>query len=170
MAKKEAAKTVETKTVNTGFIDNVEALEAKMKEMREAQKIFATFTQEQVDKIFYEAAMAANKQRIPLAKMAVEELKDFLENGNIRNSVNFPACDMGVRDKTRITILHRNIPNMIGQFTALLAKDNVNIDDMTNKSRGSYAYTMIDVDNDVAEDVVKGLEMIEGVLKVRVIA
>ena len=104
------------------------------------------------------------------AKMAVEELKDFLENGNIRNSVNFPACDMGVRDKTRITILHRNIPNMIGQFTALLAKDNVNIDDMTNKSRGSYAYTMIDVDNDVAEDVVKGLEMIEGVLKVRVIA
>lgn len=104
------------------------------------------------------------------AKMAVEELKDFLENGNIRNSVNFPACDMGVRDKTRITILHRNIPNMIGQFTALLAKDNVNIDDMTNKSRGSYAYTMINVDNDVAEDVVKGLEMIEGVLKVRVIA
>ena len=104
------------------------------------------------------------------AKMAVEELKDFLENGNIRNSVNFPACDMGVRDKTRITILHRNIPNMIGQFTALLAKDNVNIDDMTNKSRGSYAYTMIDVDNDVTEDVVKGLEMIEGVLKVRVIA
>ena len=102
--------------------------------------------------------------------MAVEELKDFLENGNIRNSVNFPACDMGVRDKTRITILHRNIPNMIGQFTALLAKDNVNIDDMTNKSRGSYAYTVIDVDNDVAEDVVKGLEMIEGVLKVRVIA
>ena len=72
MAKKEAAKTVETKTVNTGFIDNVEALEAKMKEMREAQKIFATFTQEQVDKIFYEAAMAANKQRIPLARLAVE--------------------------------------------------------------------------------------------------
>ena len=59
---------------------------------------------------------------------------------------------------------------MIGQFTALLAQDNVNIDDMTNKSRGGYAYTMIDVDNDVAEDVVKGLEMIEGVLKVRVIA
>ena len=73
MAKKEAAKTVETKTVNTGFVDNVEALEAKMKEMREAQKIFATFTQEQVDKIFYEAAMAANKQRIPLARLAVEE-------------------------------------------------------------------------------------------------
>ena len=68
MAKKEAAKTVETKTVNTGFIDNVEALEAKMKAMREAQKIFATFTQEQVDKIFYEAAMAANKHAYPACK------------------------------------------------------------------------------------------------------
>ena len=74
MAKKEAAKTVETKTVNTGFVDNVEALEAKMKEMREAQKIFATFTQEQVDKIFYEAAMAANKQRIPLATITQQSI------------------------------------------------------------------------------------------------
>ena len=103
------------------------------------------------------------------AKMAVEELKDFLENG-ISVILSIPGMRYGVRDKTRITILHRNIPNMIGQFTALLAKDNVNIDDMTNKSRGSYAYTMIDVDNDVTEDVVKGLEMIESVLKVRVIA
>ena len=86
MAKKEAAKTVEAKTVNTGFIDNVEALEAKMKEMREAQKIFATFTQEQVDKIFYEAAMAANKQRIPLARLAVEETqRGILEDKVIKN-------------------------------------------------------------------------------------
>ena len=99
------------------------------------------------------------------AKMAVEETgMGIVEDKVIKNNY------MGVRDKTRITILHRNIPNMIGQFTALLAKDNVNIDDMTNKSRGSYAYTMIDVDNDVTEDVVKGLEMIESVLKVRVIA
>ena len=86
MAKKEAAKTVETKTVNTGFVDNVEALEAKMKEMCEAQKIFATFTQEQVDKIFYEAAMAANKQRIPLARLAVEETqRGILEDKVIKN-------------------------------------------------------------------------------------
>ena len=86
MAKKEAAKTVETKTVNTGFVDNVEALEAKMTEMREAQKIFATFTQEQVDKIFYEAAMAANKQRIPLARLAVEETqRGILEDKVIKN-------------------------------------------------------------------------------------
>lgn len=103
------------------------------------------------------------------AKMAVKELKDFLENGNIKNSVNFPSCDMGIRDKTRITILHKNIPNMIGQFTALLAKDNVNIDDMTNKSRGEYAYTMIDVDSDVDVKVVEELEAIDGVLRVRVI-
>ena len=103
------------------------------------------------------------------AKMAVKELQDFLENGNIKNSVNFPSCDMGVRDKTRITILHKNIPNMIGQFTALLAKDNVNIDDMTNKSRGEYAYTMIDVDSEVTAEVVEGLETIEGVRRVRVI-
>ena len=103
------------------------------------------------------------------AKMAVQELRDFLENGNIKNSVNYPSCDMGVKDKTRITIMHRNIPNMIGQFTALLAKDNVNIDDMTNKNSGAYAYTMMDVYSEVGAEVVDGLEAIEGVLKVRVI-
>lgn len=103
------------------------------------------------------------------AKMAVKQLKNFLENGNIVNSVNFPTCDMGERDKTRITILHKNIPNMIGQFTTLLANDNVNIEDMTNKSRGSYAYTMIDVDSEVNGEVVADLEAIEGVLRVRVI-
>ena len=103
------------------------------------------------------------------AKMAVQELRDFLENGNIKNSVNYPSCDMGVKDKTRITIMHRNIPNMIGQFTALLAKDNVNIDDMTNKNSGAYAYTMMDVYSEVGSEVVDGLEAIEGVLKVRVI-
>ena len=103
------------------------------------------------------------------AKMAADQLRNFLENGNITNSVNYPACDMGICDKTRITILHKNIPNMIGQFTALLAKDNVNIDDMTNKSKGEYAYTMIDVDSEVTDTVKTELEAIEGVLKVRVI-
>ena len=87
MAKKEAAKTVETKTVNTGFVDNVEALVAKMEAMREAQKVFATFTQEQVDKIFFEAAVAANTQRIPLAKMAVEETgMGIVEDKVIKNN------------------------------------------------------------------------------------
>ena len=105
------------------------------------------------------------------AIMAVEEIRDFMENGNIRNSVNYPACDAGVCEtKGRITVAHKNIPNMLTQFTNVFSSDGINIAHMTNKSRGSYAYTMIDVDNDVAEDVVKGLEMIEGVLKVRVIA
>lgn len=104
------------------------------------------------------------------AVMAVKELKDYLENGNIRNSVNYPACDMGVKEEgNRITILHKNIPNMIGQLTAVLAQENMNISLMTNKSRKEYAYTMIDVEADVPETVEKKLEAIEGVLKVRVI-
>ena len=103
------------------------------------------------------------------ARMAVQELRDFLENGNITHSVNYPDCDMGVPDKTRITILHRNVPNMLGQFTAVLAADMINIADMTNKSRGGYAYTVIDVDTEVGENVVKDLEGVEGVCRVRVI-
>lgn len=104
------------------------------------------------------------------ARMAVKELKDYLENGNIRNSVNYPACDMGIKeDGSRITILHKNIPNMIGQLTAVLAQENMNISLMTNKSRKEYAYTMIDVEVEVPEAVQEKLGTIEGVLKVRVI-
>ena len=104
------------------------------------------------------------------AKMAAAEVKDFLENGNITHSVNFPDCDMGAKGKgERITILHKNIPNMIGQFTALLAEKNMNIEVMTNKSRKEYAYTMLDVDGTVSEDVEAQLAAVEGVLKVRVI-
>ena len=104
------------------------------------------------------------------AMMAVKETKDYLENGNITHSVNYPDCDMGVKgDGSRITILHHNIPNMLGQFTALLAKADMNFSLMANKSKKEYAYTMIDVDGDVAADVAEELEKIEGVLKVRVI-
>lgn len=104
------------------------------------------------------------------AMMAVKETKDYLENGNITHSVNYPDCDMGVKGEgARITILHHNIPNMLGQFTALLAKADMNISLMANKSKKEYAYTMIDVDGDVAADVAEELEKIEGVLKVRVI-
>lgn len=104
------------------------------------------------------------------AVMAVNEVVDFIENGNIRNSVNYPACDMGVCDKAaRVTICHKNIPNMIGQFTSALAADNVNISDMTNKSRGDYSYTMLDLDATATESVVKHIESIDGVIKVRVI-
>ena len=104
------------------------------------------------------------------AKMAVEELKDFLENGNITHSVNYPDCNMGVKgDGERITILHKNIPNMLGQFTTLLAEKNMNIALMTNKSRKEYAYTMIDVDSEVPSELEAQLAGVSGVLKVRVI-
>ena len=98
------------------------------------------------------------------AKMAVKEVMDYLENGNIKNSVNYPACD-----KTRILVLHHNVPNMIGQISAILAKDNMNIADLTNKSKGKYAYTMIDVDSEVPDGVVEELKQIGEVLRVRVI-
>ena len=104
------------------------------------------------------------------AKMAAAEVRDFLENGNITHSVNYPDCDMGVKgDGPRITILHRNIPNMLGQFTGLLAEKNMNISLMANKSRKEYAYTMIDVDAEVSKEVEEQLSAITGVLRVRVI-
>ena len=104
------------------------------------------------------------------AKMAVKQLKDYLENGNIRNSVNYPNCDMGVKgDNTRLLLLHRNVPNMIGQFTKILAKDNMNIADLTNKSKGKYAYTMIDIDSPVPDSVAEELENVKEVLRVRII-
>ncbi|MEG0190599.1 MAG: phosphoglycerate dehydrogenase [Lachnospiraceae bacterium] len=105
------------------------------------------------------------------AKMAVREVTDFLENGNIHNSVNYPNCDMGIRERgTRITILHRNVPNMIGQFSMVLAKEGMNIADMTNKSKGNYAYTMIDIDTELSSNVTEELKKVKEVLKVRVIA
>ena len=104
------------------------------------------------------------------AKMAVKELMSFLEYGNIKNSVNYPNCDMGhPGDKHRITILHTNTPNMIGQFTAVLAKDNMNIADMTNKSKGEFAYTIIDVDSHIPKNVSDDLLAVNGVVRVRVI-
>ena len=104
------------------------------------------------------------------AQMAVAEIRDFLENGNITHSVNYPDCNVGVKaGGDRITILHRNVPNMIGQFTTLLAQENQNIALMTNKSKKEYAYTVIDVDGSVSDDVVNKLESIADVLGVRVI-
>ena len=104
------------------------------------------------------------------AKMAVKELRNYLENGNIKNSVNYPDCDMGMRgDNTRILLLHRNVPNMIGQFTKILANDNMNIADLTNKSKGKYAYTMIDVDSPVSDKVAEELSAVKEVLRVRII-
>jgi len=103
------------------------------------------------------------------ATMAVNEIKDFLENGNIVNSVNFPACSMAKSGATRITIVNKNIPNMVGQITTVLADNSVNISDLMNKHRNDIAYNIIDVDGDVSDATVTALEGIEGVIKVRLI-
>ena len=104
------------------------------------------------------------------AMMAVRQTMDYLENGNITNSVNFPSCSMGVCTKPgRITILHRNVPNTIGQFTAALAADNINISDMINRSKGEYAYTMFDLDEPTPAAVAEHLQKLDNVFRVRVI-
>lgn len=104
------------------------------------------------------------------AIMAVKEIRDFLENGNIRNSVNFPNCDMGMCSaEGRITICHRNIPNMLSQFTKVMGDAGVNISDLVNKGKGDYAYTMMDLESLSTEEMVKLLEQVEGVLKVRIV-
>ncbi|MCI8726025.1 MAG: phosphoglycerate dehydrogenase [Hungatella sp.] len=104
------------------------------------------------------------------AKMAVKEMMDYLENGNIRNSVNYPNCDMGVcRTASRVAVFHLNIPNMIGQVTGTVASGNVNISDMTNKSRDKVAYTLLDLESKADEATIEKLKSIEGVLRVRVI-
>lgn len=104
------------------------------------------------------------------AKMAVKELMNYLENGNIVNSVNFPACDMGICSQAgRVGIFHKNIANMITKFTALFGDKGINISDMMNKSRGEVAYTMLDIESPVTAEIVAGLKAIEGVLRVRVV-
>lgn len=104
------------------------------------------------------------------AKMAVQEIMDYLENGNIRNSVNYPACDMGVKKTAcRLVVLHLNIPNMIGQITGVLAAGKINISDMTNKSRDKFAYTLMDLEHVPDETMVEKLNAIEGVCRVRLI-
>ena len=104
------------------------------------------------------------------AKMAVKQVMNYLENGNIINSVNFPTIDMGVCTKaSRILLLHKNIPNSLGQFTSVVARDNLNISDLLNRSKGSYAVTMLDLDTPASQAVLDDLRSIEGVLRVRLI-
>lgn len=103
------------------------------------------------------------------ARMAAKQLKDYLETGNIKNSVNFPNVELPYTGKKRITISHKNVPNMVGQITGLLAKYQVNIADMLNRSKGGFAYTMIDLDETINEPVEQLLKEIEGVISVRVI-
>ena len=104
------------------------------------------------------------------AKMAVKEMMNYLENGTIANSVNYPNCDMGVCTQAgRIAIFHKNIANMITQFTACFGENGINISNMMNKSRGEVAYTMIDVETVPNADIIERLQAIEGVFRVRVV-
>jgi len=104
------------------------------------------------------------------AIMAVKEMVDYLENGNIKNSVNFPAIDMGVCDTTgRVIVFHKNMANMIAQFTTVFGKHGVNIANMSNKSKGEFAVTMLDVDNELTPEVVTELENSLGVYRVRIV-
>ena len=104
------------------------------------------------------------------AVMAVKEIMNYLENGSIKNSVNYPNCEVAkLISKARITLLHKNIPSMITKFTTVLSSYNVNIEEMVNKSRGDYAYSVFDIDTEVTEEMKKALSEIEGVLKVRAI-
>ena len=104
------------------------------------------------------------------AAMAANEIRNFLENGNIVNSVNFPNCDMGVAGEfPRLSICHKNIKNMLNQFTDIFTDEDINIEHMTNASRGDYAYSMFDLSMVPSEEALDKLSSIEGVLKVRVI-
>lgn len=104
------------------------------------------------------------------AKMAVKEIMDYMDNGTIKNSVNYPACDAGVcMSASRIAVNHKNIPNMINQLTAVFSGKGINIETMVNKSKGNYAYSVFDISEESNDEIITDLKSIDGVLKVRVI-
>lgn len=104
------------------------------------------------------------------AVMAVDELKNYLENGNIMHSVNYPSCDMGVcAQKGRVAIFHKNIANMITKFSAVFGNRGINITDMMNKSKGDYAYSMFDLEDEISSEIIEELKVVDGVLRVRVV-
>ena len=103
------------------------------------------------------------------AAMAVEELRDYLENGNIRNSVNLPAVSMERSGVMRMCVIHKNIPAMLASITTLLSKDGVNVENLSNKSKGDYAYTMVDLGTRVDQSVIEDVRKLANVIRVRVI-
>jgi D-3-phosphoglycerate dehydrogenase len=103
------------------------------------------------------------------AIMAARQMKDFLELGNVKNSVNFPNCEMPTTGRARLVVGNANVPNMVGQITTVLAADKINIADMMNKSAGELAYNIIDVEGDLGEATVAKVRKIEGVIMARLI-
>ncbi len=104
------------------------------------------------------------------AIMAVKQIREFIENGNVINSVNYPRCDAGLcQYESRVTVCHKNIPNMLTQFTGLFAKLSLNVPEMVSKSRGDFAYTIIDIDGKADQSMVDEISKIDGVLRVRIV-
>ena len=178
MVNKEAISLMKDGVIVLNFARDVLVDETALLEAMEAGKVkkyvtdFANPTVAGKKNVIVTPHLAASTEESEdnCAKMAVKEIIEFLENGNIKNSVNYPNCDMGLRGEcTRITIMHRNVPNMIGQFSTILAEDGVNIANMTNKSRNAYAYTIIDVENEITEEIVNDLRNVKDVLRVRII-
>ena len=101
------------------------------------------------------------------AKMAVEEVREYLENGNIINSVNFPGVNQARVSKTRLCIINKNVPNILANISKLFADHNLNIENMVNRSRGEYAYTIIDTNDEVRQDIIERIESAKGIIKVR---
>jgi D-3-phosphoglycerate dehydrogenase len=104
------------------------------------------------------------------AVMIAKQIKDYLENGNIINSVNFPDAKMPRAGMERLAITHRNIPNMVRQITKAIAEEEANIVDMLNKSKGEFAYTLIDIENEISNSVIENIKQVEGILKVRALS
>ena len=103
------------------------------------------------------------------AVMAANELVDYLNNGNIRNSVNLPAVSLDRMGVSRLCVIHRNKPGMINQFLDLISAQNINIEHMINKPRGEYAYTVIDTGSPITEDIAGSISALDEVMKVRVL-
>jgi len=110
------------------------------------------------------------ESEINCAKMAVYQMRQYIEHGNIINSVNYPECNIGVCNSAgRVVVNHKNIPNMVSQISSVFSKKNINISNMINKSKGNFAYTVLDVEDKITDDFVKMIEDIDGIIKVRVI-
>ena len=101
--------------------------------------------------------------------MAVEEVCEYLENGNIINSVNFPGVNQARMSKTRLCIINKNVPNILANISKLFADHNLNIENMVNRSRGEYAYTLIDTNDEVRPDIIERIESANGIINVRAI-
>ena len=103
------------------------------------------------------------------AVMAAEELREYMEYGNIVNSVNYPNCSLSYTGKKRLSVLHKNEPNVVASITSALGKDGINIDNMVNKSRNEYSCTIVDIDSDFNDNIISALKQVSGVIKLRVI-